>query len=380
MEKITKVSATIQKFGNIESVLARVETERGFLGEASVPVGISIGSGEAKYIANADAVNNINNIVAKKIIGLDALEQREVDQELMYLDLTPDRRLFGVNSLMPVSMAVCRAASNALSRELYEHLASLNKSVPHIPSLVSVLVSGGRHQNNPRLIIQEYSGIFLNPNKIIEALNHLGAIFRRDGIAFVQNDIGSLSPIEADDSQIFRSIAELSNDLNLDLAYDFASSHSNISAEFIESIMQNSKSCIAEDPIAEDNLTGWTEFTKKWGSSKIVSADDLTLGNPILIKDALKANIANCLVVKINQSTTLSELFDIIALVKIGNWSHIVSHRGQETADDFIVDLAVGTGALYLKMGTPISLMRKSKFDRYNKILDLSQIKQNEVL
>lgn len=378
MEKITKVSATVEKFGNLESVVAHVETERGFIGEASIPAGISVGSGEAKYITNAQAVNNINTVVAKKIIGFDALEQREVDQELMYLDLTPDHHQIGVNSLMPVSMAVCRAAAQALSRELFEHIASLTKSVPHVPSLISVLVSGGKHHNSPNLLIQEYSGIFLDPAKVLEALNHLAAIFKRDGISFTQSEIGSLLPNEVDDARVFKSINELTSDLNISLAYDFARTHSTIGNDLIETIMQNPMSKVAEDPISEDDLAGWAEFTKKWGGEKVVSADDLTIGNPVLIKDAVKENIANCLVVKINQSGTLSELFDIIGLVKIGNWQHVISHRGQETSDDFIVDLAVGTGANYLKMGTPLSTVRKSKFARYEKILELSKANHNE--
>ncbi len=373
MEKITKVSARIENFGNLESVVARVETERGFFGEASMPAGITVGSGEAKMLDNTVAVQNINSIVAQKLVGKDVLEQREIDQELMYLDLTPDRGQLGVNSLMPVSMAICRASANALERELFEHISIITKSVASIPSLVAVLMSGGNHGDNPNLLVQEYSGVFVDSGKILESLKYLEGALTKDGVAFSQGAIGSLLPAQINDEQANGYLLSASHALNFNLAFDFAATHTQIPINLIEEFVRHPKTLIAEDPVAESNLAGWMEFTKRWGGSKIISADDLTIGNPALIKDAVKDNVANGLVVKVNQSATLSELFDIIELTKIGGWSHIVSHRGVETPDDFIVDLAVGTGANYLKMGTPLSQIRVPKFERYQEILNLSK-------
>lgn len=373
MEKITKISARIETFGNLESVVARVETERGFFGEASMPAGITVGSGEAKMVANSIAVENINTVVAKVLAQKDVLEQREIDQGLMYLDLTPDRSKMGVNALMPVSMAVCRAAAAALGRELFEHISVLTKSAASLPSLIAVLMSGGNHNNNPNLLIQEYSGIFVDPDKILTTLKRLEEEFTKDGIVWTQSQIGSFLPSQISDLQANKYLGDLSEALNFNLAFDFATTHAQVPINLIEDFTGNPKALVAEDPISENDLAGWAEFTKRWSTNKIIAADDLTIGNPVLIKEAVKDNIANCLVVKVNQSATLSELFDIIELTKIGGWSHIVSHRGVETPDDFIVDLAVGTSANYLKMGTPLSQVRLNKFQRYQKILEMSR-------
>lgn len=373
MEKITKISARIETFGSLESVVARVETERGFFGEASMPAGITVGSGEAKMVANSIAVENINTVVAKALAQKDVLEQREIDQGLMYLDLTPDRSKMGVNALMPVSMAVCRAAAAALGRELFEHISVLTKSAASLPSLIAVLMSGGNHNNNPNLLIQEYSGIFVDPDKILTTLKRLEEEFTKDGIVWTQSQIGSFLPSQISDLQANKYLGDLSEALNFNLAFDFATTHAQVPINLIEDFTGNPKALVAEDPISENDLAGWAEFTKRWGTNKIIAADDLTIGNPVLIKEAVKDNIANCLVVKVNQSATLSELFDIIELTKIGGWSHIVSHRGVETPDDFIVDLAVGTSANYLKMGTPLSQVRLNKFQRYQKILEMSR-------
>lgn len=371
MEKITQIKAKVVDLGDWSTVRVMVETEHGFRGHAELPAGISVGKGEAQLIDPDHAVQNIQTIIAPKLISQDALEQREIDQILMDLDGTPDRSKLGVNSLLPVSMAVIRVGAQALKRELYEHIAHLANLEPKIPRVIEVLIEGGKHVPDSILSIQEFSVIddaqFLRAKDITNAIrvqcNKLGIECSVAG----QGGVGAKLRSNDQALDLINSVLD-KLDIDVELAIDVAATHTGIQLQEIEDLMAHYPIKLVEDPIPEGDHPAWIKFTKKYGHDHIIAADDLTLGNPRLIKDAVKTGVANSLVIKLNQTATVSELFDLINLVKVGNWIHIVSHRGHEVPDDFIADLAVGTGAQYLKAGNPADSDRASKYTRLKTI------------
>lgn len=372
MERITEVTAELIALGSRslgkQTVRVTVTTERGLQGSAALPGGISTGAGEAVLVEPAQALATIQSTVTPALIGQDALEQREVDIRLMELDETPERRQLGVNSLLPVSLAVARAAATALERELYEHLAELAGTEPRLPEPIQVMIEGGKHAEGSSVSIQELSviGSVADGAAVLATIESLAAS-RSWSVA--PGGEGGLVLGAPGNTEALQLLAEAAHTVNptLKLALDVAASHVGTAAE-VGALLTTGPIALVEDPVAQDDLAGWQAFTAAHGRQRIVAADDLTVGNPARIKDAVKAGVANCLVLKLNQTATLSELLDLAALVRVGNWKLVVSHRGQETEDPFIADLAVGLGAEYLKAGTVRSPERKTKYDRLAEI------------
>ena len=368
MEHIRAVTAKLVTTETVPTIGVHVETERGASGVATLPSGISVGAGEAQLAPVEQAIRTINELVAPAMIGKDCLEQREVDLILMNLDGTPNRARLGANSLLPVSLAIARAAAAALHRELYEHIADLTNTAPSAPEIISVVVEGGKHGASEALAAQELSLIGL-AERVESLLIAITGEFQRRNIPVQPGREGGLAPL-ANDAQVIdavRTTLMQPSWRNAQLALDLAATHHQ-STHLLGDYTAALPIVLVEDPLPDDDQEGWATFTREHGTTLTIAADDLALGNPMKIKDAVRQDLANCLVVKLNQTATLSELFDLIALVQVGNWQHIVSHRGNEVPDDFIVDLAVGTGAHYLKLGTPRSSVRVPKFSRLKTI------------
>jgi enolase len=369
MERIRTIEARVIPLGHQSTVEVRVTTERRFAGTAALPLGISVGANEARLIDPIAAVQSIQGVVAPALKGKDALEQRVIDEVLMELDPTTDRSTLGVNALFPVSMAVARAAANALERELYHHLAELAHTTPALPVPIQVMFEGGKHAAPANHLLQELSfiGSSQDGTKLITALEQS---MREAGQSVEPGGEGGLIVALGTNSQALSLLQGATKILGLEatFAVDAAASHGTTQAEEIIELINQFPLALVEDPIDQANLSEWHEFTRDYGHDRLIAADDLTVGNPSLIKDAVKEGLANCLVVKLGQTATLSELFDLISLVQIGGWAHVVSHRGLETRDSFIADLAVATGARYLKAGTTRSLERKEKYDRLDEI------------
>ena len=366
MEKITHIQAELTKLAVDETVTVSIQTEHGYTARVTLPTGISVGAGEASLVNANEAVSIITNVIAPAIIGRDCLEQREIDLLLMSLDETTDRSKLGANSLLPVSLAISRVAAAALHKELYEYIAQLTHSVPQIPDLVSVLIEGGKHGKCDLLLAQELS-LIGQRDDITMFLNLIESLFKKRGIPYELGAEGGIAPAASDETviEVLQELLSIQDNNALRFALDLAATHSTVKQVF--NIYEDKLPiALVEDPCPDNDLAAWAAFTQNYGHLLIVAADDLAVGNPTRIKEAVQRQLANCLVVKLNQTATLSELFDIIALTQMGNWKHMISHRGNEVDDDYIIDLAVGTGAQYLKIGTPKSTVRASKFKRYD--------------
>lgn len=379
MEKITSITAQVVTYDNQSTVQATVSTEHGYSGTAELPSGVTVGSNEAKLIDPAQAASTINEVVSPALVGSDVLEQRQLDERLMELDGTVDRSHLGVNSLLPVSLAAARAAAAALERELYVHLAEIGRTEAALPQLVQVLIEGGKHAPSSGLTIQEFSVITSIENaQAIQTM--LQSMLTKQQVPVTVGGEGGLIAQFGQNRTALQYLVYAATQVlaaTPRLAIDAAASHGEIAAAEIEALIQEFPLVIVEDPIPEHDLAAWGSFTATHRANLIIAADDLTVGNPLLIKDAVKQSIANALVLKLNQTATLSELFDLIALIGVGGWTHILSHRGHETPDTFLVDLAVGTGARFVKMGTPASPIRQPKFARYTAIQQQLAAKQS---
>lgn len=368
MERIRSIRAKALALRTGQTIEVALETERGFVGAAAVPVGISLGGSEAKQVPINLALELITRELAPRLIGADALEQRQIDLMLIGLDNSADRHIFGHNSLLPISLALARAAAAALQKPLYRYIADLAGAQIKIPETIAVVIEGGKHTAGIpawRQTIQEFSVIAL-ADQIAAATNQVEQTLKNQNIQYFAGVQGGLAiPLNANS----QALAILSNAARgIPLAIDVAASHGFITIQEIESLICNFRVAVIEDPVPEDDFASWRQFTAQYGANHIVAADDLTVGDPARIKDAVTQKLANCLVVKLGQTATLSEMLDLIALVQMDNWSHIVSHRGLETMDTFIVDLAVGTGAKFLKIGNPRQAQRQAKFDRLEAI------------
>jgi enolase len=368
MEALHSISAETVAFGDNTTVAVRVETGHGHIGEATLPAGISLGAGEATLVSAATAAETINTVVAPALIDKDCLEQREIDLLLMNLDGTPNRAKLGANSLLPVSLAVARAAASTLNRELYEHISELAQTTPSMPELVSVVIEGGKHSISEMLVAQELS-LIGQAERVEPLLIALEQAFTELGVTYAPGCEGGLAPHAMDDLVIeaVRRVLATPAWQDTRFAIDLAATHAQ-PGTLLNRYRAVLPIALVEDPCPDDDQPAWADFTAAYGSSLVVAADDLALGDPAKIKDAVRAKLANCLVIKLNQTATLSELLDLVALIQMDNWQHMMSHRGNEVPDDFIVDLAVGTGAHYLKIGTRRSEVRQPKFARYSTI------------
>ncbi len=368
MEAIERIKAIVVTERGRPTVRVTLTTERAFAGVAELPAGISVGTSEAKLLNPARAVRIIATTVGPALTGVDVLEQRQLDQRLMELDGTEDRSRLGVNSLLPISLAACRAAAAALNRPLYQHVAELTHNAPKLPTPIQVMIEGGAHApaGATHVTFQECSfiGSVSEGERILAKLEELAA--NRKLTPRLGGEGGLIIPLRSNRAALTLLVqaAERSGVAKPRFAIDAAVSHAAIGAGELTRLLTNFPLAIVEDPVAENDLPGWQAFTAAHGHDQLVAADDLTVGNPLLIKDAVKSATANALVVKLNQTATLSELFDLVALVRIAGWQIIVSHRGHESPDTFIVDLAVGLGANYLKAGTTRRPERKVKYDR----------------
>jgi len=378
MERIRSIEARVVPLGNQTTVEVTVTTERRFVGVARLPLGVSVGANEARLVDPEMVVTLVQTVVAPALKGKDVLEQREVDELLMELDPTIDRSTLGVNALLPVSMAVARAGAAALERELYHHLAELAHTVPVLPIPIQVMFEGGKHASVANHLVQELSfiGSSRQGTRLITALEQS---LREAGQSVALGGEGGLIVTLGTNTQALKLLAGATKILGLEpnFAIDVAASHGTTQLEEVTELIDGFPLSVVEDPIDQADLGSWRDFTSSYGRDRLVAADDLTVGNPSLIKDAVKQGLANCLVVKLGQTATLSELFDLISLVQIGGWAHIVSHRGLETPDSFITDFAVATGAKYLKAGTTLSPERKVKYDRLEEIARILNVERS---
>lgn len=379
---------------------------------AIVPSGASTGKYEAVELRDNErryngkgvlkAVSNINNIISKKIIGMDPNNQKEIDKIMIDLDGTKNKSQLGANSILAVSMACCKAAASSNNMGLYEYIAKISgnkgKTLP-IPMMN--VINGGKHAGMEN-DIQEQMIMPIKSKNFSEALqscaetyhNLKGILKKKFGSnATLLGDEGGFAPkfnnfyerIET----IIQAIEESGYGDIMKLALDSASSEffnnnkykimdksfdSGELIDFYSDIIKRYNLISIEDGMAEDDWQGWKELTKRLGNKIQIVGDDLLVTNVDRIKKAIKEKSCNALLLKVNQIGTVTESIDAANLAFKNNWNVVVSHRSGETEDSFIADLAVGLDAGQCKFGAPARSERNAK---YNQLLRIEENLQN---
>jgi enolase len=370
---------------------------------AGVPSGASTGQHEAVELRDGDttrfggrgvlkAVANVNSMINPALIGMDAADQQKIDLAMRDIDQTANKSRLGGNAICGVSLACARAAAAGQKIPLYRHIAKLarNKNLS-LPKACFNVINGGAHAGN-ELDFQEFMAVPQSENfgKNLRIAAEIYRQLKNDLIqkygkssANLGDEGGFAPPMETPKEaldQLCATIAVLSPAAPVKFILDVASSQffksgkynmrigsvdsGGLAQFYTQLISQFPQIAGLEDPFAEDDWNGWQNFS--FTGMKI--ADDLTVTNPMRIREANEKKACNAMIVKINQIGTLTEAIEAAKLAKSFGWKTIVSHRSGETNDDFIADFAVGISADFIKSGAPARGERLAKYNRLTKI------------
>jgi enolase len=407
----------------IESILAReildsrgnptVEAEvlltDGQIGRAAVPSGASTGEHEAVELRDGDvkrylgkgvlgAVENVNDVIAPEIAGLDALDQAQVDQALIELDGTPTKSRLGANALLAVSMATARAAASYLELPLYRYLGGPNARTLPVPMMN--IINGGAHADN-NVDFQEFMVVPVGADCFSESLrigaeifHTLKSVLKKKGYATSVGDEGGFAPNLRSNEEAIETILEAITQAGYSagkdclLALDPAASEfydggsyvfkksdgrrlsSDQMVEFWQGWADSYPIISIEDGMAENDWTGWKTLTDAIGNRVQLVGDDLFVTNTEFLRKGIALGVANSILIKVNQIGTLTETLDCIELARTNQRTAVISHRSGETEDPFIADLAVATNAGQIKTG---SLSRTDRIAKYNQLLRIEE-------
>ncbi len=415
MSKIKSIRAReiLDSRGN-PTIEALVILDNDLSAKASVPSGASKGTHEALELRDGDAnrynglgvlqaVIKINEIIAPRLIGFEVTKQSEIDNILIEIDASPNKRNLGANSTLAVSLAVARAAALSKKQELFAYLQTSFKysNSPKIPTPIFNIFNGGKHADT-NLDFQEFLVIprAMEAAKMLqmgaEIFHELAKVLKESGYDTDTGDEGGYAPdldssIEAIEfilaaairmgykpgedfylgvdvgSSVLYETKTKKYIFSLDNAYFSASNLIGLYNEWLKKY----PFAYIEDGLAEDDWENWRDLTAELGSKLLIVGDDLFTTSSDRLRLGLKEKAANSIIIKPNQIGTLTETVDCIRLAQKHNYKVIVSHRSGETNDDFIVDLAVAVGADYLKAG---SLSRGERLAKYNRLLEIAEI------
>ena len=413
MAKIIDIKAreVLDSRGN-PTIEADVTLEGGFFGTACAPSGASTGTREALELRDGDksrylgkgvlkAVANVNDTIKPALIGMDALDQRALDDKMLEIDGTENKANMGANAILAVSLAAAKAAAAAKGVELYEHIADINGTpgVYSMPVPMMNIINGGEHADN-NVDIQEFMVQPVGAPTFAEALRCGAEIFHAlkkvlssQGLNTAVGDEGGFAPNLASNADALAAIKEaVSNagyelDKNVTLALDCASSEfykdgkydlkgeGNVfSAEefsdYLAELCDQYPIVSIEDGQDESDWAGWKYQTEKLGAKVQLVGDDLFVTNTKILKEGIEKDIANSILIKFNQIGSLSETLDAIKMAKDAGYTAVISHRSGETEDATIADLAVGTAAGQIKTG---SLCRSDRVAKYNRLLRIEE-------
>ncbi|MDP2788211.1 MAG: phosphopyruvate hydratase [Pseudomonadota bacterium] len=390
------------------TIEADVLLESGVLGRAAVPSGASTGSREAIELRDGDkaryfgkgvlqAVENVNTEIAEAILGLDVEEQNLIDQILIDLDGTENKARLGANAMLAVSLACARAAAEEAGLPLYRYLGGAGPMQLPVPMMN--IVNGGAHADN-NVDIQEFMIIPVGPKSFREALRCGAEIFHtlkkllnKAGHPTSVGDEGGFAPNFKSNEEALKFIVEAISAagytpgrdvlIGLDCAasefyrdgrYVLASEGLKLtSAEFVDYLaawVDKYPIISIEDGMAEGDWDGWALLTQRLGKSIQIVGDDLFVTNAKILREGIQKNVANSILIKVNQIGTLSETFDAIETAKRAGYTCVISHRSGETEDAFIADLAVACNALQIKTG---SVSRSDRIAKYNQLLRIEE-------
>ncbi|MDX1535171.1 MAG: hypothetical protein R3346_00165 [Candidatus Spechtbacterales bacterium] len=368
------------------TVETRIETEEGFAGVASVPQGESRGGTEAVYVTANQAVKNIHEIILPTLKGDDTTNQESLDNKLLNLDGTTNKSKLGANAILSVSLASAKVAAVENNKQLWQYLGELYEKnyQPSFPRFFMNFIEGGAHAGNG-LYFQEYLVIpkTNNPEESIDIgiklrdtlKNSLEKEYGKNSLNV--GDEGGFAPNMHKSTEPFEFILNTARDLSIDDAFEFgidAAANSveispdNLFDEYVE-MTKKYPMLYIEDPFTENDFENFTKLNQALGSDILVTGDDLTTTNLKRIKKSKESNSINSIIIKPNQIGSLSETLDAIRVAREYGWKVIVSHRGGETNDDFISDLAYAVGAFGIKLG---GLARGERIAKYNRFLQIA--------
>lgn len=396
----------------IPTVEVRLQLDTGFTVTSSVPSGTSLGKYEAVELRDGDqaryfgmevtkAVDNINTLIAPKLIDRDPVAQGEIDQLLVDLDGTPNKANLGVNATLPVSQAVCKAGALVYNLHLFDYIGQKYglRSATFATPIVNI-INGGKHGAG-NLDFQEFSIIPTRVKPYPEALRLAVEIYHQLEISLTQMNAihsvgieGGYAPnlftnkdaLEIIIESIKRTDYFFGKDvfLGLDVAathffhdgkYQIKDRQNAINPgeilEFYKELNNNINLFSIEDAFVEDDWKSWTQLTADLQHNTIIMGDDFLAGNKDRVSKAISEKACNAILLKPNQIGTISESIEVIKLARSANWTLVVSHRSGETNDDFIADFAIGVGADYTKFGAPSRGERTAKYNRLLEIYDL---------
>lgn len=407
MTQIQNIQAReiIDSRGN-PTVEVDVFLESGAMGRAAVPSGASTGSFEAIERRDGDAhrymgkgvlkaVTAVEHEIFPAIQGYDALDQSDIDHLLCELDGTENKARLGANAILGVSLAVARAAAQALGLPLYRYLGGVNACRLPVP-LMNIL-NGGAHADNP-IDIQEFMIVPFGKKSFTESLRMGAEIFhafkalvKAAGLSTNVGDEGGLAPniasakealdlmVSAVDKAGYTLGSEVGFALDVAANEFYREGHyhlegkprtSNDMVKFYEDLVSQYPIISIEDGLAEDDWAGWSQLTQAMGQKIQLVGDDLFVTNPRRLQKGIDQGTANAILIKLNQIGTLTETLDTMNLAQRSGYRSIVSHRSGETADTFIADLAVATGCGQIKAG---SITRTDRVAKYNQLLRIEE-------
>lgn len=393
------------------TVEVEVYLEDGSMGRAGVPSGASTGAFEACELRDGDknrymgkgvltAMNNVNDIIAPEIVGLDATEQVLIDKILIELDGTPNKTKLGANAILGVSMAVAKAAAESLDIPLFQYIGGTNAKV--LPTPMMNILNGGSHADN-NVDIQEFMIMPVGPKTYKEALrmgteiyHALKGVLKAKGLATGVGDEGGFAPNLPSNEDALKVIMEAIEKAGykageeIVLALDVAATElwdgekkmyvlegegkeltSAEMVEFYKGLVERYPIISIEDGLDEEDWDGWKLLTETLGHTTQIVGDDLFVTNTERLSRGIKGKNANSILIKLNQIGTLTETLDTIEMAKRARFTTIISHRSGETDESIIADLAVAVNSGQIKTGAPARIDRVAKYNQLLRIEDM---------
>ncbi|WKD57271.1 Enolase [Corynebacterium capitovis DSM 44611] len=387
------------------TVEAEVFLDDGSRGIAGVPSGASTGQHEAHELRDGDeryggkgvlkAVDNVNEEIVDAIAGLEADDQRLIDQAMIELDGTENKNRLGANAILGVSMAVAKAAAESAELPLYRYVGGPNAHLLPVPMMN--IVNGGAHADSG-VDVQEFMIAPIGAESFAEALrmgaevyHALKSVVKAKGLSTGLGDEGGFAPSVGSTKEALDLIVEAVEKSGYSLGEDVALALDVASSEFYEDGVYNFEGgshtaeemirvyaelieqypiVSIEDPLNEDDWEGYTRLTAEIGDKVQIVGDDFFVTNPARLKEGIERKAANALLVKVNQIGTLTETFDAVDLAHRNGYRTMMSHRSGETEDTTIADLAVALGCGQIKTGAPA---RSERVAKYNRLLRIEQ-------
>ena len=382
--------------------------EDGSMGRAAVPSGASTGSREALELRDGDgaryggkgvlrAVENVNDVIANEISGMEVTDQAGIDRLMIDLDGTPTKAKLGANAMLAVSLAVAKAAAVWSDLPLYRYVGGASAGLLPIPMMN--ILNGGKHADN-NVDLQEFMVMPVGASRFAEGLrmgtevyHALKNVLKAEGLSTAVGDEGGFAPDlpsnEAAVQTIMRAIeaAGYEPGTQVAIALDPAASEffrdgkyhltsegrvysSQEMADYYASLVDKYPIVSIEDGLAEDDWEGWALLTKKVGQRVQLVGDDLFVTNTEYLRKGIEVGVANSILIKVNQIGTLTETLEAIEMAKRAGYTAVVSHRSGETEDVSIADLAVATNVGQIKTGAPA---RSDRVAKYNQLLRIEE-------